>query len=321
MKAVLSADILTKRNSSFKIKLDRTLKDCRRNKYLLLLLLPGLMFYIIFKYVPMYGILIAFKDYKFKLGIWGSPWIGFQVFEEIFRSKNFWQVFKNTLIISFLKLLFGFPAPIVFALLLNELRINSFKKVVQTVSYLPHFISWVVLSGIMIDFLSPSSGPVNSIIKYLTGNTIYFLGDPAYFRGTLVVTSIWKGLGWGAVVYLAALTGINPELYEASDIDGANRWQKIRYITLPSLTPVIVILFILNVGDIVSDDFDQIFNLLNDAVLNVGDVLSTYTYTKGLKYMQYSFSTAVGLFQNILAFILLIITNKISRKAGEYGIW
>lgn len=292
-----------------------------KNKYLLLLLLPGLLYYIIFKYAPMYGIMIAFKNYKFSLGIWKSPWVGFEVFREIFSSSIFWRVFRNTIIISSMKLFFGFPAPIIFALLLNEVKALKFKKCIQTVSYLPHFISWVVLSGLMIEILSPSSGPINFIINELTGKTIYFLGDSRYFRGTLVATSIWKGLGWGAIVYLAALADINPELYEAADIDGANRWQKSRYITLPSLKPIIVILFILSVGDIVGDDFDQIFNLYNPAVLSVGDVLSTYTYTKGMQQMEYSFSAAVGLFQNVLAFILLMIANAISKKFGEYGIW
>lgn len=302
-------------------RLSKQLHIYWKNKYLLLLLLPGLLYYIIFKYAPMYGIMIAFKDYKFSLGIWKSPWVGFEVFREIFSSSIFWRVFRNTIIISSMKLFFGFPAPIIFALLLNEVKALKFKKCIQTVSYLPHFISWVVLSGLMIEILSPSSGPINFIINELTGKTIYFLGDSRYFRGTLVATSIWKGLGWGTIVYLAALSDINPELYEAADIDGANRWQKSRYITLPSLKPIIVILFILSVGDIVGDDFDQIFNLYNPAVLSVGDVLSTYTYTKGMQQMEYSFSAAVGLFQNVLAFILLMIANAISKKFGEYGIW
>jgi putative aldouronate transport system permease protein len=290
-------------------KLHKLLQSYWKNRYLLLLLIPGLLFYIIFRYAPMYGILIAFKNYKFKLGIWASPWVGLEVFQEIFRSTIFWRVFKNTLIISSLKLIFGFPAPIIFALLLNEVKLSRFKKSIQTVSYLPHFISWVVLAGMMIELLSPSSGPINFLIKELTGKTFYFLGDSRYFRSTLVVTSIWKSIGWGTIVYLAALSDINPELYEAADIDGANRWQKAKFITLPSLKPVIVILFILSVGDIVGDDFDQIFNLYNPAVLSVGDVLSTYTYTKGIQQMEYSFSAAVGLFQNILAFMLLIIAS------------
>lgn len=292
-----------------------------KNRYLLLLLLPGIIFYILFRYKPMYGILIAFKDYRLLDGVWGSPWQDLDFYRRTFLSKSFWDVFKNTLIISSYKLIFGFPAPIILALLLNEIRIMAFKRVVQTISYIPYFISWVVLSGIFTDILSPSSGPVNYIIKALTGDSIYFLGDPAYFRGTLVVLSIWKGLGYGAVVYLAALSGVNPEIYEAAVIDGAGRWKQMLYITLPSLLPVIVILFILNIGSIVEDDFDQIFNLYKPAVYSVGDVLSTYVYRQGIGQMQYSYATAVGLFQNILAFILVYVTNKFSKRIGEYGIW
>ena len=297
------------------------MKDYWKNRYLLLLLLPGIIFYILFRYKPMYGILIAFKDYRLLEGVWKSPWHDLEFYRRTFLSKSFWDVFKNTLIISSFKLLFGFPAPIILALLLNEVRNMMFKRVVQTISYIPYFISWVVLSGIFIDILSPSSGPVNFIIKALTGDTIYFLGDSTYFRGTVVVLSIWKGIGYGAVVYLAALAGVNPEMYEAAIIDGANRWKQAIYITLPSLLPVIVILFILNVGTIVEDDFDQIFNLYKPAVYSVGDVLSTYVYRQGIKQMQYSYATAVGLFQNILAFILVYVTNKLSKKIGEYGIW
>ncbi len=292
-----------------------------RNRYLLLLLLPGIAFYLLFRYKPLYGILIAFKDYQFRLGIMGSPWVGLDVFRQLLGSKDFWLVFRNTVIISSLKLLFGFPAPILLALLLNEVRLLPFKRVVQTVSYLPYFISWVVLSGIFFQVLSPSSGPVNYLLKALTGRTLYFLGDPSLFRGTLVGLSVWKGVGWGAVIYLAALAGVNPELYEAAWIDGAGRWQRALRITLPSLLPVITILFILSVGSIVDDDFDQIFNLYRPVVYSVGDVLSTYTYRKGLNEMRYSLATAVGLFQNVLAFVLVAVANLLSKRVGEYGIW
>ncbi len=292
-----------------------------RNRYLLLLLLPGIVFYLVFRYKPMYGILIAFKDYRFRLGIMGSPWVGLDVFKELLGSKDFWEVFRNTVIISSLKLLFGFPAPIILALLLNEVRALSFKRIVQVVSYLPYFISWVVLSGIFFQILSPSAGPVNYVIKALTGRTLYFLGDPGLFRQTIVGLSLWKGVGWGAVIYLAALAGVNPELYEAAWIDGAGRWQRVLHITLPSILPVITILFILSVGSIVEDDFDQIFNLYRPVVYAVGDVLSTYTYRKGLNEMRYSLATAVGIFQNVLAFVLVAVANVGSKRVGEYGIW
>jgi putative aldouronate transport system permease protein len=207
------------------------------------------------------------------------------------------------------------------AILLNEVRSVAFKRTVQTVSYLPYFISWVVLSGIFFQVLSPSAGPVNYLIKALTGKTFYFLGDPALFRGTIVGLSLWKGVGWGAVIYLAALAGVNPELYEAAYMDGASRWQQMVRITLPSILPVITILFILSVGSVVEDDFDQIFNLYRPVVYSVGDVLSTYTYRKGLNEMRYSLATAVGLFQNVLAFLLVIAANVFSKRIGEYGIW
>ena len=292
-----------------------------KSRYLLLLLLPGILFYIIFRYKPMYGILIAFKDYRLIAGVWGSPWQDLEFYRRTFLSNSFWDVFKNTLILSSYKLIIGFPAPIILALLLNEVRNMMFKRVVQTISYIPYFISWVVLSGIFIDILSPSSGPVNFILKSLTGKTVYFLGDSAYFRGTMVSLSIWKGIGYGAVVYLAALAGVNPEIYEAATIDGANRWKQAIFITLPSLMPIIIILFILNIGSIVEDDFDQIFNFYKPAVYGVGDVLSTYVYRQGIRQMQYSYATAVGLFQNILAFILVYFANKIANKIGEYGVW
>ncbi len=308
---------ITMNGSVFK----RQVKDYWKNRYLLLLLLPGLLFYVLFRYKPMYGILIAFKDYRLTLGVWASPWNDLEFYRRTFLSKNFWEVFKNTLILSSYKLLFGFPAPILLALLLNEVKNGLYKRVVQTITYIPYFISWVVLSGIFIDILSPSAGPINFILKELTGKTVYFLGDPSYFRGTMVGLSVWKGIGYGAVVYLAALAGVNPELYEAAFMDGANRWKQAIYITLPSLLPVIVILFILNIGSIVEDDFDQIFNFYKPAVYSVGDVLSTYVYRQGIKQMQYSYATVVGLFQNVLAFILVLFTNKISKKVGEYGIW
>jgi putative aldouronate transport system permease protein len=301
--------------------LSRTLKLYWKNRYLFLLMIPGLAFFLIFRYKPLYGILIAFKDYHLMEGVWGSPWQPLSFYKTTFLSKAFWEVFRNTVIISSYKLLFGFPAPIILALMLNELKNGWFKKGVQTISYLPYFLSWVVLSGIFVDILSPSAGPVNYIIKAITGNTVYFLGDSAYFRGTMVALTVWKGVGYGAVVYLAALSGVNPELYEAARIDGANRWKQMMHITLPSIMPVIIILFILNIGNIVDDDFDQIFNFYKPIVYNVGDVLSTYVYRKGILNMKYSYATAVGLFQNILALVLVFMTNQIAKRFGEYGIW
>jgi len=209
----------------------------------------------------------------------------------------------------------------VLALLLNEVRHSLFKRTVQTISYMPHFLSWVVIAGLFTQFLSPSIGPINILLQSMGIQPIYFLADPGWFRSVLVGTEIWKDIGWGTIIYLAALTGINPELYEASTVDGANRFQNMFYITLPSMAPVVTIMFIFAVGKIVNDDFDQIFNLYNPAVYNVGDVLSTYTYRRGLIQMEYSFATAVGLFKNAIAFILIVITNSVAKKINDYGLW
>jgi putative aldouronate transport system permease protein len=292
-----------------------------KHRYLVFLFLPAVIYYAVFCYAPLYGVQIAFKNFIFRLGVMKSPWVGLDNFQRLFSMGSFRQVFMNTVIISSLKLFFGFPAPIIFALLLNEMRALRFKKAVQTISYLPHFVSWVILGGLFIQFLSPSTGPINIVLKSIGFKPIYFLADKNWFRPVLVLTSIWKGIGWGSIIYLASLSGIDPGLYEAADIDGAGRFRKIISITLPSLIPVITIMFIFSVGSIVKDDFDQIFNLYNPAVYSVGDVLGTYTYRVGLVDMQYSFSTAVGLFTNVISFVLIVITNWITKRVNEYGLW
>lgn len=292
-----------------------------KNRSLVALFVPAVAFYLLFKYLPIFGVQIAFKNYMFRLGIWNSPWIGFENFEKLFAMDSFWEVLSNTFIISGLKLVFGFPAPILLALLLNEIRCVRFKRVVQTISYLPHFLSWVILSGIFIQFLSPSIGPINILIRELGGKPIYFLGDEHWFRQVLIVTHIWKSVGWGTIVYLAALTNINPEFYEAAYIDGATRWHCARYITLPSLAPVITIMLIFAVGGIIEDDFNQIYNLYSEAVYSVGDVISTYTYRRGLVKLDYGFASAVDLFKNVVAFALILSANRIANRINEYGIW
>jgi len=292
-----------------------------KHRYLLCLFIPAIIYYIIFKYGPMYGIQLAFKDYKFRLGITGSEWVGLQNFADLLQMQSFKEVFFNTIIISGYKLVFGFPAPIILALLLNEVRHKYFKKTIQTISYLPHFLSWVILAGMFTQILSPSIGPINILFKSIGIKPIYFLGEEKWFRSVLVSTGIWKGIGWGSIVYLAALSSISIELYEAAIIDGASRWKQAWYITLPSLMPVITIMLILAAGGIIDDDFDQIFNMYNDAVYSVGDVISTYTYRRGLVNMQYGFATAVSLFKNVISLVLIFITNLISRRINEYGIW
>ena len=285
------------------------------------MLLPGLIYYVIFHYIPMYGLTIAFKDFKILVGVMDSPWAGFKYFDMVFKNDEFWRVLKNTVIISSMKLVFCFPAPIILALLLNEVRILWFKKLIQTLTYLPHFISWVVLSGVVINFLSPSVGPVNIVLKQLGFSPIYFLGSKEWFRPVLIFTSIWKEVGWGTIIYLAALANVDTQLYEAAVIDGAGRLRQTTTVTLPAISPIVVIMFIFAVGAILNDDFDQIFNLYNPAVYSVGDVMSTYIYKMGLEQAMYSYSTAVGLFKNVIAFILIYMTNTFAKKISDYGLW
>jgi putative aldouronate transport system permease protein len=254
-------------------------------------------------------------------GIVSSPWAGTKYYQEALLNPEFWRVFKNTLIISGLKLLINFPAPIIFALLLNEVRNIKLKKIVQTVSYLPHFLSWVVLSGVVVAFLSPSTGPINAIISSFGGEPIYFVANKNFFRPVLIFSSMWKEVGWSSIIYLAALANVDTELYEAAILDGANRFKQTIHVTLPSISGVVIIMFIFAVGGIVNDDFDQIFNLYTSAVYSVGDVLSTYVYRTGLEGMQYSYSTAIGLFKNLIAFTLILTTNYLSSKFSEYGLW
>lgn len=291
------------------------------HKELFILLIPGLTYYVIFHYLPIYGLQIAFKDYFVLRGIWGSPWVGLANFREIFSIGSFRQVLRNTIFISALNIIFGFPAPIILALLLNEIRDGVFKKTTQTITYLPHFVSWVILGGLFKQFLSPSMGPINQFIRSIGAEPIFFLGDTRYFVMTLVATHVWKGIGWGSIIYLAALSGIDPGLYEAATIDGASRFQRVKHITIPSLTPVITIMLIFALRGIIIDDFDQIFNLYNPAVYSVGDVLSTYMYRKGLIELRYSFATAVGLFKNIVAFLFILVANWAAKRTNEYGIW
>jgi len=302
-------------------KLKSTWKQYKKHKGLFLLLLPVLAFFIIFKYVPMYGIVIAFKDYYPRIGVFNSEWVGFKHFEKLFNGIYFLPVLRNTLIISFAKLIFGFPMPIILCLLLNEVRNMRFKKTIQTISYLPHFIGWVVLAGIVQEFFSPSRGIVNYIIQAFGGEPIFFLGSKEWFRDILVGTSIWKNCGWGTIIYLAAISGIDPQLYEAAELDGASRLQRIIHITIPCIIPTIVIMFILNVGKVIDDDFDQIYNLLNAQTMAVGDVIETYVYRVGLQQMNYGYAAAVGLFKNVIALIMVTCSNKLSRSLSDSSLW
>lgn len=295
-------------------------KRIRKHYALILLILPAIVYYILFHYVPMYGVVIAFKNFNMRKGILGSSWVGLQYFRQMFAGYSFGSVFWNTLILGVLKLVIGFPFPILFAMLLNEVRSPRYKKLVQTVSYLPHFLSWVVLGSIFIQFFS-YSGPINSILSAMGLAKVGFFIDPQWFRFTLLITHIWKSFGWSAIVYIAAITSVDPQIYEAAVIDGATRVQKIRHITIPSIAPVVTVMLILAAGGIIKDDFDQIFNMYNSAVLKTGDVLATYSYRQGVVETNYSYSTAVDLFRNVISLILVVLTNQISRRVNEYGLW
>lgn len=302
-------------------KLKHLAKQYWKYRGLMLIMLPSIIMLILFKYVPMYGVTIAFKDFKLRKGILGSPWVGFAVFEKVFSMPVFWTAFKNTAVLGVMNLLVGFPLPIVLALLLNEIHHTRYKKVLQTVSYLPHFVSWVTLSGLFIQLLSPSTGPVAAIWRLFGAEPYYFMGEVDTFRWVLVVTNAWKGVGWGSIVYLAALSGVDQEMYEAAMIDGATRFQRAWYITLPSILPTVTIMLILRAGSILSDNFDQIYNMSNAAMYKVANVLGVYTYELGLKNMKYAESTAVSLFLNVLNFGLVMLTNFISKRVNDYGIW
>jgi putative aldouronate transport system permease protein len=292
-----------------------------KHRNLMILMLPGMLYYAIFHYGPMYGAIIAFKDYQLLEGVFASPWVGLDNFTRLFDNDSFLEAFRNTLLISLYKLIFGFPAPIVFALLLNEIRLVLFKQLVQTITYMPHFVSWVILAGMMIPFLSPSIGPVNAVLKYAGLDPIYFLADTHWFRTVLVVSDTWKDLGWGSIIYFASLAGINRELYESADVDGANRFKKMWHITLPGIFPAIVIMFIFAVGKLIQDDFDQVFNLYNPAVYEVGDVVSTYVYRVGLVGLDYSLAAAVGLFKNVIALFMVAGANWLTKRFSEYSLW
>ncbi len=293
----------------------------RKYGYYYLMLLPALLGFLIFNYFPMYGIMMAFKDFRFLDGLWASPWVGMKHFNTFFDSYYFWRVLRNTLVISILKLVFGFPAPIILALLFNELYHQKFKKMAQTLSYLPHFMSWVILAGIFTELLSPNRGVINYILSLFEIQPIYFLASSTHFLGILVATYVWQSVGWSTVIFLAAIAGINQESYEAATIDGANRFQQMASITITALLPVITIVFIINLGGILSAGFDQVFNLYNPAVYNVADIIDTYVYRIGLQQANYSFGAAVGLFQNVIGLILVLGANMLVKRFNNYGIW
>lgn len=281
--------------------------------FLIMLLIP-LVFLIIFSYGPMYGLLVAFKDYSPGLGIWGSPWNGFAHFERMFSDFTFTRALKNTIYISILKLVFSFPASIVLALLLNEVKNLRFKKISQIISYLPYFMSWVIVASMVVEVFSPQRGIINGIISMFGGSPIHFLSDTKWFVPILIGSDIWKEIGYGAIIYLAAITGVDPALYEAADLDGATRIQKMSHVTIPTIMPIILVMFILRLGTVLNAGFDQILNLYNPSVYSVADIIDTYVYRVGLIDFNFDYATAVGLFKNLIGLVLIVSSNWVVEK-------
>lgn len=302
----------------------RTFSLLRKNKLYYSLIVPGIIYFLVFHYTPMFGLIIAFKDVAPFDGLremLTADWVGLKHFQNFFNSYYFWDIIENTLLISLYRLLFGFPAPILLALLLNEVGNMAFKRSVQTISYLPHFLSMVVVAGLLTTLLTTDGGLANEIVKLFGYEPVSFLTDERYFRSVIVASGIWKEVGWGMIIYLAAIAGIDMQQYEAARIDGAGRMRQIWHITLPGMRHIIVILFILQIGGVMEAGFEQIFLLYSPPVYDVADIIDTYVYRKGLVEVQYSFGVAVGLFKSAIAVVLIIGTNWLAKKFGQEGIW
>jgi putative aldouronate transport system permease protein len=283
--------------------------------------LPGIVLIVLFNYIPMLGLQMAFRDYNFSDGIWGSPWVGLQNFKEFTASSDFWRATGNTFLLTILRLLFIFPTTIVFALLINEVRSFRYKRFVQSLSYLPHFISWIVVVGFIDAFLSINGGGANSLLSSIGFQPIAFMGSETWFRPIFILSSMWKEIGWGTILYLAAISSINPTFYEAAVMDGAGRFSQMRYITLPSMVPIISIVLILTVPSLLSVGIDQIYPMINPANIGVAEVIDTYVLRLGIGQAQYSQTTAIGLVMSVIGTILLMLSNMISKRIGGEGIW
>ena len=295
-------------------------KDIRVNKALYLMLLPIVAYFVIFNYIPMAGIVMAFERFVPTKGVLFSPWIGFKNFTDFFSSYYFFRLIRNTFLLSFYDMIFGFPAPIIFALLLNEIKNKAFKKTIQTISYMPYFISLVVIAGIIVDFTS-STGAITNLVVALGGQRRNLLDDPSLFRTIFVSSNVWQSFGYGSIIYLAALSSIDQQLYEAAEIDGANRWKQTWHITLPGIAPTIIILLILRVGSLLNVGFEKVILLYNPATYETADVISSFVYRKGLLEFNYGYSTAVGLFNSVISLILIFATNKICKKFTETSLF
>lgn len=316
MKAGITGYVITK-NEPYLKRLARAISS---NKELYIMIIPVLAFYILFCYKPMYGAIIAFKEFSPGKSIWESPWVGFRQFEDFFNSIYFSRILINTLTISVTAIAFGFPAPIILALLINELKSKYFSRVVQTVTYMPHFISLVVICGLIRDF-TRETGVITQLLAGIGFRQETMLNQPELFVPIYVISSIWQEVGWGSIIYLAALTGINQESYESAVIDGAGRWKQTLYITIPSLIPTIMIMLILRMGGIMNVGFEKIILLYNPGIYDVADVISTHVYRKGIQEFSWSFSSAVGLFNSVINFSLLYVSNLLSRKVNDSSLW
>lgn len=301
--------------------LHEVLRYLKRDRVLWMLVLPCIAYFIIFHYIPMGGLMMAFQNYRPTKGFFGSEWVGLKYFAQFFTSPFFPRLVRNTVLISVYGLLWGFPIPILFALFLNELRPGVFKKIVQTVSYMPHFISTVVLVGIVQSLLSPYEGVVNTMITALGGQSINFLAEPRWFRTIYIGSGIWQNFGYNSIIYLSAISSVDPQLYEAARIDGAKRFQIMFRITLPCILPTAIIMLILNCGSIMNVGFEKINLLYSPATYETADVISTYVYRQGIVGAQWSYSTAVGMFNSVINLILIIVVNRISRKLSDISLW
>ena len=302
------------------MRLKEIKRDFKINKAVYLMVAPIILFFIVFHYIPMTGLVMAFQRFKPGTGIFGSEWVGFKHFIDFFSGNYFFRVLRNTFLISFYDLLIGFPAPIIFALMLNEVRNRVFKKTVQTISYMPYFISMVIICGLIVEFTN-STGLIAQMVSFLGGKPVNFLAKPEYFRSIFVLSSIWQGIGFSSIIYLATLSSIDQELYEAATIDGANRWRQTWHITLPGISSTIIIMLILRIGSLLSVGFEKIILLYSPSTYETADVISSYVYRKGLVEFNYSYSTAVGLFNSVVSLILILAANTLSRKYSETSLF
>ncbi|MEF2964950.1 sugar ABC transporter permease [Paenibacillus sp. M1] len=321
MKASSVAPVDVRSEPGLKRKSSPFLTSLKRNKLLYLMIFPGLVYFIVFKYLPMGGLVIAFQDYQPFLGIAGSPWVGFKHFIRLFTEPTFFMLLRNTLILFAMNIVIFFPLPIILALMLNEVRNKWFKNAVQTMMYLPHFMSWVIIVSITYVFLNVDGGVINELLAALGFNKISFLTSPEWLRTVYILQIIWKELGWSTIIYLAAITVVDTQLYEAAEMDGAGRWRKTWHITLPAIRPVIITLLILKIGSTLDLGFEHMYLLLNSLNREVAEIFDTYIYTAGLKNGQLSFSTTVGLFKGLVGLILVMLSNRLAKKFGEDGVY